>query len=754
VILALILDGIQSWMEKIKSGRCNVVEKNHILILGWTSVCFALIRELDLSCETGVTIVILCERDQKELRHLVYSTLPCYSKSKIIFRNGSPSSATDLVTVSVNCAKAIVIPAPPGDADEADNSVLSIILALNTLSTPNVKNARPIIAELRDVDNEDVVHLLGGHAVVTMVSHDLVGRMLVMAAQQPRLATVYKTMLGFDGDEFYMKQWPIIAGFKFRELAEIVPDAIVCGVCRFNKVVLNPDPDYVMKEADELVVIAESSGSYEPQVNMHGYLDCGTPSVVWPPKQQKQRYRRQRHLSKFVKIDRLRQFCLREAPQKTPVSCSNHLLVIGWRRDLLDMLLGLDSKVGMGANQYHVHLYNELTLEQREENLLQRNGESNNVTFRRIVLHHYFGSPVSRRDLEKLDLDLLSCVAPLTPSSPRCATLKVGTLEAFFMQLSIVPHCFPFLSKRSVSKRGSLPHCLPGRFSQRGSLRVNQRPSRSGLSSVATICITAGEKNEVNSRISDSKNNATLTIIRQIQARHAINRCCPATPQLSPIGQIQATREEPQKERKTVTNIHPLCKKALTAEQIQQKRSVALIREQQPASFSQRQRNIMALRESVMETPKTIRRVVSEAEMALADLNPCIVEVLDIQTHMNTQIFDKSSHFMHSNDMASKVLAQTSVRRELKNVVDELLGTTGNGIFLRPALDYLHVDVADVTCVCFMGLARRTYSRGAILLGYWEKHKTSPVINPKDKFVVDNSIDWYSTQLIVLTTSA
>jgi hypothetical protein len=177
---------------------------------------------------------------------------------------------TDLVTVGVNHARAVIVPAPPGDADEADNYVLNIVMALKAIIGGQGAH---IIAELRDVDNEDMVSLLGGTDVVTMVSHDIVGRMMTMAARQPGLAAVFETMLGFDGDEFYMEYWPEITGLKFGQLPELFPDAIVCGVCDgYNRVLLNPDPDYVLDEMDELIVIAEAFNSYQPYPFLLGFL--------------------------------------------------------------------------------------------------------------------------------------------------------------------------------------------------------------------------------------------------------------------------------------------------------------------------------------------------------------------------------------------------------------------------------------------------------------------------------------------------
>jgi hypothetical protein len=195
VILALIVEYIGAWMEKIKMGRTNVVERDHVVILGWSDVCFALVRELDLSTDDGMTIVVLCPLDRKELSHRVRENLPRGSKSKVIVRNGFPGNVTDLVTVGVNHASAIIVPAPPGNADEADNYVLNVVMALKAIGNVPRQDAH-IVAELRDVDNEDMVSLLGGFDVVTMVSHDIVGRMMTMAARQPGLASVFESMLG------------------------------------------------------------------------------------------------------------------------------------------------------------------------------------------------------------------------------------------------------------------------------------------------------------------------------------------------------------------------------------------------------------------------------------------------------------------------------------------------------------------------------------------------------------------------------
>ena len=79
-----------------------------------------------------------------------------------------------------------------------------------------------------------MVSLLGGADVVTVVSHDIVGRMMTMAARQPGLASVFEAVLGFDGDEFYLESWPEVTGLQFGQLPELFPAGIICGVCQLR----------------------------------------------------------------------------------------------------------------------------------------------------------------------------------------------------------------------------------------------------------------------------------------------------------------------------------------------------------------------------------------------------------------------------------------------------------------------------------------------------------------------------------------
>ena len=51
---------------------------------------------------------------------------------------------------------------------------------------------------MRDKDNEALIHLIGRGNVETVVSHDIIGRLMLMSVRQPGLAEVYGSVLGFE----------------------------------------------------------------------------------------------------------------------------------------------------------------------------------------------------------------------------------------------------------------------------------------------------------------------------------------------------------------------------------------------------------------------------------------------------------------------------------------------------------------------------------------------------------------------------
>ena len=257
-IIGFVSNTLLELIDEFRTGKSAVVEEDHTVLLGWTSSSVSLITEIIIANESedgnikGV-IVVLANGGQKEkeeiesvIAHTITSTigaqrhriccgrLPCFRRSvclgfceaccertlsssnqlifkgtKIVVRAGNYTLMHDLENISINKAKAIVVQAPAGNADKADATTLRAVLSLKALELKMLQENEPgfrgnIIAELRDIDNQLLIQTVGGKDVLTVVSHDIIGRIMIKSARNPGLADVYEGLLGFDGAEFYM----------------------------------------------------------------------------------------------------------------------------------------------------------------------------------------------------------------------------------------------------------------------------------------------------------------------------------------------------------------------------------------------------------------------------------------------------------------------------------------------------------------------------------------------------------------------
>ena len=56
-------------------------------------------------------------------------------------------------------------------------------------------------------------------------------------------------------------------GLRFEDVLISFPDAIPCGVkvaAERGKIIINPKDDYILKDGDEILVIAEDDDTYSP----------------------------------------------------------------------------------------------------------------------------------------------------------------------------------------------------------------------------------------------------------------------------------------------------------------------------------------------------------------------------------------------------------------------------------------------------------------------------------------------------------
>nr|CAB3474926.1 unnamed protein product [Digitaria exilis] len=342
-MLGLVSDAISEKVDSWRKGKSEVIEINHILILGWSDKLGSLLKQLAIANKSigGGVVVVLAERDKEEMEMDIAKLEFDFMGTSVICRSGSPLILADLKKVSVSKARAIIVLASDENADQSDARALRVVLSLT-----GVKEGLRghIVVEMSDLDNEPLVKLVGGELIETVVAHDVIGRLMIQCALQPGLAQVHLSV-------------------------------ILVVASRDGKILMNPDDEYVLREGDEVLVIAEDDDTYAPaplpEVNK-GFL----PNIPTPPKY----------------------------PEK--------ILFCGWRRDIHDMIMVLEAFLAPGSELW---MFNEVPEKEREFKLTDGGLDICGLT--NIKLVHKEGNAVIRRHLENLPLETFDSILILADES-------------------------------------------------------------------------------------------------------------------------------------------------------------------------------------------------------------------------------------------------------------------------------------------------------------------------------------------------
>ncbi|KAL2345997.1 hypothetical protein Fmac_007282 [Flemingia macrophylla] len=450
MMLGLVSDAISEKFDSLRKGKSEVVEQNHTLILGWSDKLGSLLNQLAIANESlgGGTVAVMAERDKEEMELDIAKMEFDFKGTSVICRSGSPLILADLKKVSVSKARAIIVLAEDGNADQSDARALRTVLSLT-----GVKEGLRghIVVELSDLDNEVLVKLVGGDLVETVVAHDVIGRLMIQCARQPGLAQVkiiWEDILGFENCEFYIKRWPQLEGMQFEDVLISFPAAIPCGIkvaSYGGKIILNPDDSYVLQEGDEILVIAEDDDTYAP----------ASLPTVWRGSLPKD-------------------FVYPKSPER--------ILFCGWRRDMEDMIMAsmpinyqnfrpcvpapmaqpgatldshpqvLDASLAHGSELW---MFNDVPEKEREKKLTDGGLDINRLE--NISLVNREGNAVIRRHLESLPLESFDSILILADESVEDSAIQADSrsLATLLLIRDIQARRLPFVAMASQAHGGS-----------------------------------------------------------------------------------------------------------------------------------------------------------------------------------------------------------------------------------------------------------------------------------------------------------
>ncbi|MEA2622027.1 MAG: hypothetical protein QOH61_937 [Chloroflexota bacterium] len=287
ILIGIIANGIQSKLEDLRKGRSRVIERDHVVILGWNQQIFAVLAELveANSNRRGSTIAVLANMDKVAMEDAIHTRMGNTRGTRIVCRSGDPIDLAELDVINVQASRAIIVLAPPSDDPDAD--VLKVLLAI--INDP-ARRERPyhVVAEIRHARSLEVARMVGRDEVEMVLIGDVIARITAQTCRQPGLSVVYTELLNFEGDEIYTMPVAELAGRTFGDALQAFESSTLIGLMQHGGAPrLNPPMETVINQDDQIVVISHDDDTVKVSPGLDPDASALTEAVPREPRAER-----------------------------------------------------------------------------------------------------------------------------------------------------------------------------------------------------------------------------------------------------------------------------------------------------------------------------------------------------------------------------------------------------------------------------------------------------------------------------------
>ena len=333
-LIGTISNAIKEKIASLQEGRSTVIEKDHVVIIGFDENVTNIIEELALANENqkDAVVVVFAEHDKTDMEEVIRDRVADLHGLRVICRSGRPDSVKNLNMCSLDTCKSIIV-----NLDDDFMTVKTILACKNLLEEQGNADAYMTVT-IRDRDVLRPAGIAGGSAVEILNFQKTVARLMVQSARHPGMSDILSELLSFKGNEIYVEKVSGASGMALGELNLRLPSSTAIGMVRGGEIMLNPDATALVKDGDELILIARDD-------EMTNLQDAATPNET--------QFQREPDV--------------REAPHT--------LLVLGYSDMLPQILLEEDHNAAPGSQVIIAVEPGKV-----DENLLPQEGELRNVT--------------------------------------------------------------------------------------------------------------------------------------------------------------------------------------------------------------------------------------------------------------------------------------------------------------------------------------------------------------------------------------
>lgn len=256
-LIGVLNSGLENKLDELRKGKSKVIEKNHTVILGWSSKIFTILSELleANSNYKNMCIVILGDKDKVEMEEEVKQNISDFRTTRIVCRSGKPVIMKDLDMLNLEEARSVIVLAP--EKKDPDAEIIKTILAI--VNHPNRSDKKyHIVAEIDDVKNANICKMVGKDELELVQSTDIISKITAQTCRQSGLSQVYMDLFVYEGDELYFQEQPELHGKTYKEVLFSYEDSSLFGIQTSDgEVLINPPMDTIFESGSKVICISE-----------------------------------------------------------------------------------------------------------------------------------------------------------------------------------------------------------------------------------------------------------------------------------------------------------------------------------------------------------------------------------------------------------------------------------------------------------------------------------------------------------------
>ncbi len=256
VLIGIISSAIEQHIEELKHGKSMVLEKNHIVILGFIPGEYTLIKQIVLAAGNQKrTIVIGSDTKCEEMSESVLENVHVPKNVKLIFREVDLFDPASLEKLSLATSRQIIV--SPMDDKKTIKTLLAVSLLINSTDNEEVR----VSAIVYNNEHAFPDAVADKHNVTTVQIRNSIARIIALSCTQTGLSDAFREVFSFDGNEFYPVVIDEAEGMSFGELTYKLDKAVPVGLIHDGKTILNPNKDQKISKEDKIILFSEDRDS-------------------------------------------------------------------------------------------------------------------------------------------------------------------------------------------------------------------------------------------------------------------------------------------------------------------------------------------------------------------------------------------------------------------------------------------------------------------------------------------------------------